>query len=187
MDLYFIVAELTFPPGGAARWRGAPLAPRGLAIDDVLREAEGPTRLSIDGERVSLRAYLVDGAYFLVRTPLEAALGAAGAAGARGAWYSGDHVSGRHAALPGAAKAAKLHTLPQDVQRWTREAVELDAPAPIPGRLALSPVTGARFVVGAPASARAKGRPAARKPAKKAAKKSAKKPAKAAKKPAKRR
>lgn len=172
MDLYFIVGELSFPPGGADRWRGT--------MDAALRAAEGPTQLSVKGELVSLRAFLVDGAYFAAKAAIEAALAAAGAAGARGTWYSGDHVSGRYAMVPGGPQPKKLLALGNEVRRWTQEAAELDAPPPRAGQLAVSPSTGERFGVAASAKKATPKKPATKKatPKKPAAKKAAtKKPA----------
>lgn len=172
MDLYFIVGELSFPPGGADRWRGT--------INAALRAAEGPTQLSVKGELVSLRAFLVDDAYFAAKAAIEAALAAAGAAGARGTWYSGDHVSGRYAMLPGGPQAKKLLALGNEVRRWTQEAAELDAPPPRTGQLAVSPSTVvAASAKKAPAKKATPKKPAAKKasPKKPAAKKPATKKA----------
>lgn len=96
MDLYFVVAELSFPVGVAERWR-ASAGPGGSSVDEVVSRAEGPTRLEVRGDAVSLRAFLIDSAYFLVKDDLETALVAAARLGARGEWYSGDHVAGQHA------------------------------------------------------------------------------------------
>lgn len=172
MDLYFIVGELSFPPGGADRWRGT--------MDAALRAAEGPTQLSVKGDLVSLRAFLVDDAYFTAKASIEAALAVAGAAGARGTWYSGDHVSGRYAMLPGGPQPKKLLALGNEVRRWTQEAAELDAPPPRTGQLAVSPSTGEPFVVAASAKKAPAKKATPKKPAAKKA--SPKKPA--AKKPA---
>ncbi len=130
MDMYFVVGELSFPPGVAARWRASTVPatkrfPKGTTIDDVLARAEGPVRLALRGDEVSVRAFLVDAAYFMVRDELEAALTLAGTMGARGRWYSGDHQSGEHAVLPGARRRADMRSVPE-VVLWTQEAVALD-------------------------------------------------------------
>lgn len=159
MDMYFIVGELSFPPGAAARWRASPIPrtkrhPEGTTLDAVLASAEGPVRLDVRGDAVSLRVFLIDSAYFMVKDELEAALGLAKGLGARGQWYSGDHVSGQHAVLPSEATRVKLHALP-DVSAWTAEAVALDEPVAPPSDAS------------APRAATAPGKKPAKKPAKK--------------------
>ena len=129
MDLYFIVGELTFPGGVAEQWRAADLPPTAkrrqpTTLDAVLASAEGPVRLEVRDDTVSLRVYLIDSAYFMVKDELAASLEVARKLGARGEWYSGDHVAGQHAVLPHSAKRAALHTL-KDVSAWTVEAAAL--------------------------------------------------------------
>lgn len=135
MDLYFIVADLEFPNGVAARWRASELPAttkrrQATTLDAVLASAEGPARLDVREDAVSLRMYLIDAAYFMVKDELAAAFEAARKLGAEGQWYSGDHVAGQHTVLPHATKRAALHTL-KDVSAWTAEAAALaeDPPA----------------------------------------------------------
>lgn len=130
MDLYFIVAELELPKGTAAAWRAAiirtPRAKAGTTLDAVIQSAEGPVRLDVHGDRVSLRAFLIDSAYFMVKDELEAALGAAKG---KGQWYSGDHVSGTLVTVGKKPRKVMVHELPADVSAWITEAHELDTPA----------------------------------------------------------
>ena len=79
MDLYFIVGELTFPGGVAEQWRAADLPPTAkrrqpTTLDAVLASAEGPVRLEVRDDTVSLRVYLIDSAYFMVKDELAASL-----------------------------------------------------------------------------------------------------------------
>jgi hypothetical protein len=116
MDLYFIVGELTFPGGVAEQWRAADLPPTAkrrqpTTLDAVLASAEGPVRLEVRDDTVSLRVYLIDSAYFMVKDELAASLEVARKLGARGEWYSGDHVAGaarRAAPLPQACGLAHV-------------------------------------------------------------------------------
>lgn len=135
MDLYFIVAELAFPAGSAAAWRTSKIAPtrrhpKGTTIDAVLASAEGPVRLDVRGDAVSLRAFLVDSAYFVIRDELESALAEAAKRGAKGRWYSGDHVAGQLVTSSGAPERVEVHRLPVDVRGWIDEASALESGLP---------------------------------------------------------
>ncbi len=134
MDLYFILGELEFPAGVAARWRASELPATAkrrqvTTLDAVLASAEGPVRFDVRDDAVSLRMYLIDSAYFMVKDELAAALEAARKLGAKGQWYSGDHVAGQHTVLPHATKRTVLHTL-KDVSAWAVEAAALGEDPP---------------------------------------------------------
>ncbi len=133
MDSYFIVAELELPAGTLEGWLQSP-APlprgrRGPSVAALLDGAEGDVRANVAGDRLSLRAFLIDAAFPAVAQGLEAGFARAEKLGARGAWYAGDHVSGKVARLGGGVIDTTVAHLPKDIRRWVGEAGDLETRA----------------------------------------------------------
>lgn len=133
MDIYFIVAELDLPQDALVGWLECSVASRNArgrgenktSVAMLLDGAEGDVRVTAEGDHFSLRAALVDAAYFAVTEGLQAGFEAAAKLGARGAWYAGDHTSGRFATLGSSVVSAKVAKLPEEVRLWVTEAGEL--------------------------------------------------------------
>ena len=136
MDSYVIVAELQLPVGVLQRWLDSPVAlpkrRQGPSITALLAAAEGDVRADVDGDRFSLRASLVDAAYFAVVEGLCAGFAQAGKLGGRGVWFAGDHISGKLGHLGGEVIATKVAGLPADLRRWVDEATRLGEAPPKP-------------------------------------------------------
>jgi len=145
LDSYVIVAELELPAGELQRWLDSPLVLKrrpSPSVAAVLAAAEGDVRAEVDGDRLSLRASLVDAAYFAVVDGLRAGFALAEKLGGRGAWYAGDHISGKLGQLGGDETSAKVAQLPDDVRRWVDEAARLgDAPPARPPKARRAPST----------------------------------------------
>ncbi len=129
MDVYFIVAELELPAGVVGGWLESPTplakGREGPSVAQLLDGAEGDVQAQVVGDRFSLRACLIDAAYFAVSDALQACFAHAGKLGGRGAWYSGDHVSGKLGRFGDGAIPTSVAHLPEDVKRWVAQAGDL--------------------------------------------------------------
>lgn len=129
MDIYFIAAELVFPPGVIEAWSVTVSGgdePR--SVVEALAEAEGAVKYAVEGDRFSLRAHLIDAAYFGVSDVMADAFIRAAKMKATGGWYSGDLVAGMSALLTGKAvkpKRTMVNELTGDLATWVAEASAL--------------------------------------------------------------